>query len=98
MKMLRRSRLSQLSKDTARRARRTAVPRRFISSLETLEDRRLMATGFLQGITFDDLNLNNRFDQGEALAGAKVQLFNPDNTPVLQVGNPVTATTGLDGT
>src|SRR5262249_9353530 len=65
-------------------------------SVDRLEDRCLPATGFLQGVSFVDVNGNHQYDLGidTPKVGATIQLYSVvNNTPTLQT----TTTTGPGG-
>lgn len=67
--------------------------RRFAPHVHDLEPRQLMATGFLQGTVFGDVNANNTLDPTELpIAGAVVDLY--DATGTIRYG---TRTTLADG-
>ena len=72
--------------------RRAATRRRSALAVTELESRQLLATGFLQGTVYHDLNANNAIDAGEAVAGAKVELFDAAGTTSL--GVPTTDANG----
>lgn len=55
-----------------------------VLSVETLETRRLLDTGFLQGTSFVDTNFNDRLDPGEPyLPGAQIRLYADDGTTLI---------------
>jgi hypothetical protein len=74
---------------------RTRFRRRFTACVEQLEDRRLPATGFLQGIAFVDANGNHQYDLGvdTPKVGATIQLFS-----ISDLQNPIASrSTAADG-
>ncbi|MEO6811632.1 MAG: SdrD B-like domain-containing protein, partial [Isosphaeraceae bacterium] len=84
-------------------SRRLRSARKFVSSLEPLEARELLAAGFLQGTAFVDGNGNSVLDPGEALAGAKIALYQQVGSTYSHIGTDQTTLadgrylfTGLD--
>src|SRR5262245_29741600 len=85
MKVLLRSVARWWKKDGAVTRGRTIGRARL--AVELLEDRRLPATGFLQGLAFVDANGNHKYDFGTDApkVGATIQLYSVvNNTPTLQ--------------
>src|SRR5262249_59874112 len=74
--------LKKKNRTEARASRRRSKSRRKSAlGVEALEDRCLLSQGaFLQGFAFVDSNSNGRYDTGEGIGGAAIQLFAADST------------------
>ena len=74
--------LKKKNRTEARASRRRSKScRKSALGVESLEDRCLLSQGaFLQGFAFVDSNSNGRYDTGEGIGGAAIQLFAADST------------------
>jgi hypothetical protein len=94
--MFERFRSSPRWRRNSRNDNRGRLSRRVRLGVQQLEERCLLATGFLQGVAFVDVNGNHQYDSGTDTpkVGATIQLYSVvNNTPTLQA----TTTTGSDG-